>query len=606
MISDEDIQKVSAATDFVALVAETTPVKQKGRDWWCCCPFHKEKTASCKIDPAENLWHCFGCGEGGTVFSYVMKLHDVSFVEAVHMLADRAHIEIEDTGSNNGASTSEKNRLKECCKTACDFFEEQLLRGRGQGSDNGRKYLSSRKFGIDIAKRWHLGYAPGNGLLAAHLQEAGFTPEEIVGANLGVKNGDRVNDRFFNRVMFPIFDQRGDCVAFGGRVIGKGEPKYLNSSETKIFHKSNVLFGLDKAKNTIVTTGFAVVVEGYTDVIAMHEAGIQNAVATLGTSLTMQHIKLLSRYASNKIVYLFDGDEAGQRAAERALQFIDYSMTPEAGQTRCDLHAATIPDNMDPAEYIEAKGAQAMRDILDNSISLIEFGIHRRLSRYNLSTPEGRSRALMDAISILAPIKESVLAKDYAMQIATLTGVSENDALAQLASLKAPKNQNHEQPEVVATAPETPKQSAPVDSNRIKNERVVVAVACQQPSVAIASGDELLGIKWASGLHKNIIEQALSFISDDLNISSAALIAKLSSAIPNSGSVIAAEMYPSAEQAKVAFDIALTNLSIEDLKARQTELRFQLAGASERLAIMKEIDEISKQMAALTMKLTRN
>lgn len=609
MISSEDIEKVSAATDFVALVAETTQVKQRGRDWWCCCPFHEEKTPSCKIDPAANMWHCFGCGEGGSVFTYVMKLHDVNFVEAVHMLADRAHIEIEDTGTS-GVSNSERNRLKECCKAACEFFEAQLLRGKSSGCDAARKYLGSRKLNIDVAKRWNLGYAPGRAMMTKHLMELGFTGDEIIGANLGVAKGNVVNDRFYNRVMFPIFDVRGDCVAFGGRVLGEGNPKYLNSAETKIFHKSNVLFGLDKAKNEIVSSGFAVVVEGYTDVIAMHEAGIKNAVATLGTSLTMSHIKLLSRYASNKIVYLFDGDEAGQRAAERALQFIDYSMTPEAGQTRCDLHAATIPNNEDPAEFIESHGPAAMREILDNSGSLIDFGIRRKMARHDTSTPEGRSRALVDAISILAPIKESILAKEYAAQIATMTGVSEADAIAQLNKLKAPVKQDAAPETVTQAAPEVapPQPAKPQKtSNRAKNEREVVSLAAQFPAMAISSGDSLMSVKWSDGMNKTIVESMLSHLSDDLNMTTSVLVSKLVQEIPKSDSVLSCALTSDETEAKASFSIALTNLLIDDLRRHQSDLRISLArtdNPDERAKIMQEISEIGRKVAEMTRQLS--
>ena len=614
MISDEDINRVSSATDFVSLVSETTQVKQKGRDYWCCCPFHQEKTPSCKIDPANNTWHCFGCGEGGSVFNYVMKLNGVSFREAVHILADRAHIEIEDS-SNFGVSQSEKKTIVNCCKEACVFFETQLLRGKGQRCDNARAYLASRNFGIDVAKRWNLGYAPGNGTLFEHLSSLGFSPEEIEKANLATRHGSTWRDRFFNRVMFPIFDTRGDCIAFGGRVIGKGEPKYLNSSETIVFHKSNVLFGLDKAKNYIVSTGYAAVVEGYTDVIACHEAGIKNVVATLGTSLTLQHIKLLSRYASKKIVYLFDGDEAGQRAAERALQFIDYRMTPEAGQSRCDLHAATIPNAMDPAEYIEAKGAEAMRDVLENSVPLIDFGIRRRIAKYDLSTPEGRSRALMDAISILAPIKDSILAKDYASMIASLTRASESDALAQLMKLNPPKAinfnsysvnpiENHAEVKQYAAAAATDEIELTVaEKNRRLNESELVSLSVQYPVIAITFADDLLGIDWHVPLHKMIIEKTLSYLMDDLTTTSTVIINRLLQEIPKSQTVVTSASAESEKDAEEKYKLVLTNVKLDDFDAQQESLSIELATAFDnvkRAEILHKIADIAEKKAKLT------
>ena len=223
-------------------------------------------------------------------------------------------------------------------------------------------------------------------------------------------------------------------------MIGKGEPKYLNSQETPLFHKGRMLYALDKAKAAMASTGVAVVSEGYTDVIAMHEAGIRNAVATLGTALTRTHIRVLSRHARNRIVYLFDGDAAGQRAADRALQFIDSSMTPEAGAARIDLFAVTLPDNLDPAEFIDAHGGQELQALIDQAKPLLEYGIDRRLGNWDLSRAEGPLRPPSPMRSAcLAPIKDSLLAKDYARQIASRARADEKDVLEQLAALKPPR-----------------------------------------------------------------------------------------------------------------------------------------------------------------------
>ena len=350
-ISEEDIQKVREANDLVEVIGERTPVKQRGRDFWCCCPLHNEKTPSFKIDPALQLWHCFGCGEGGDVFGFIMKTEDLSFPEAVRRLAERAHIDIAESGGRKSIGSSRKARLKAVCDETSQFYHCQLMRNPGSDASAARSYLGARGLGGEVPKTWQLGFAPGHGQLVRHLSAKGFKPDEMVQANVALSNdGGKLRDRFYNRIMFPINDPQGECIAFGGRVVGKGEPKYLNSQETPLFHKSQVLYGMDKAKAAMASTGIAVVVEGYTDVIALHEAGVRNAVATLGTALTMRHIRLLSRHAQHRIVYLFDGDEAGQRAADRALAFIDDSMTPEAGKSRIELAAVTLPDNLDPAD----------------------------------------------------------------------------------------------------------------------------------------------------------------------------------------------------------------------------------------------------------------
>ena len=417
-ISDEDVSRVRDATDLIALVNETTPLRQKGRLFWGLCPFHGEKTASFKVDPATQVWHCFGCGLGGDAFGFVMKTQNLEFPDAVRLLAERARIEIVEEGGA-GMPVGRKERLMAASAAAADYFFKTLTSGKDAGSQQARAYLAGRGFGSEVAKRWELGYAPGaRGAMAKALAAQGFARDELVEANLALTDDSgSMKDRFFNRLMFPISDLQGRVIAFGGRVIGEGQPKYLNSSDTPIFHKSANMYAIDKAKTGIVATGTAVVVEGYTDVIALHEAGITNAVATLGTALTAKHVKLLGRFAK-RIVYLFDGDEAGMRAADRAAEFLDFSSTPEAGSARVDLLVAVIPEGQDPADYVAKAGAEAMREMIGAAQPLLRFVIDRRIDAHDLSTPEGRTRALADAASVLASVRGSLLAQDYAGHVA--------------------------------------------------------------------------------------------------------------------------------------------------------------------------------------------
>ena len=415
-ISDDDVRRVRDATDLVALVSERVVLRQKGRLHWGCCPFHAEKTPSFKVDPATQLWHCFGCGLGGDAYGFLMRAENVDFLDSVRILADRGNIEIaEETG---GAPRGHRERLIAANEAAWHFYHEILTKSPDEGAKHAREYLKKRGLGSDVAKRWRLGFAPGHGILVRHLAVAGFSADEIVSANLGLKgDGGQLRDRFFNRVMFPIFDLQGRAIAFGGRVIGSGEPKYLNTQDTPAFHKSANLYAIDRAKASITSSGTAVVVEGYTDVIALHEAGLTNAVATLGTALTREHVRLLSRF-SKRVVYLFDGDAAGLRAADRASEFIDSSLTPEAGRDRVELNVAVLPDGLDPADYVTARGADTLQTAIDDATPLLRFSIDRRLARWDLDRPEERARALKDAAEVLAPIKDSLLADDYATYIA--------------------------------------------------------------------------------------------------------------------------------------------------------------------------------------------
>lgn len=411
-ISDEDVMRVRDATDLVSLVSETVVLKQKGRLFWGNCPFHGEKTPSFKIDPATQLWHCFGCSKGGDAFGFIMEAEHLEFPDAVRRLAGRARIDIVEQGGP-GLPVGRKERLTAACDAAAEYFHRELTTSRAAGARDARDYLAKRDFGSDVARRWLLGYAPpARGALARHLTEAGFSRDEIVDANLALQDGASLKDRFFGRIMFPITDLHGRTIAFGGRVVGSGEPKYLNSQETPIFHKSANLYALDRSRNAIVTTGTAVVVEGYTDVIALHEAGIDNAVATLGTALSERHVKLLGRFGK-RVVYLFDGDEAGRRAALRAVEFLDWSITPEAGSGQVSLDVALIPGGMDPADYVSAEGVDRMREMIDGARPLLEFAIDSRLAQHDLTRPEGRSSALADAAALLAPVRDSLLGKDY-------------------------------------------------------------------------------------------------------------------------------------------------------------------------------------------------
>ncbi len=416
-IPEEDVDRVREATDVVDLVSESVQLKKKGRLFWGCCPFHNEKTPSFKVDPATQLWHCFGCGAGGDVFGYLMRSETLEFPDAVRVLAERGRIEIHEEGG--GLPRGVKERLIAALEETSDYYHHLLLSSHDEGPTAARTYLSNRGFGSDVAKRFRIGYAPGRGALTNHLLGKGFTAEELIKANVSLKDErtGRMRDRFYERVMFPIADLTGRSVGFGGRVLGDGEPKYLNTQETPVFHKSRNLYGIFRAKNEIVSSRRAIVVEGYTDVIALHEAGIGNAVATLGTALTAQHVKLLSRFAQ-RIVYLFDGDAAGMRAADRAAEFIDNTLTPEAGSSKVDLAVALIPDGKDPADFVAERGSDGMLEVVDSAVPLLQFVIDRRLGAYDLSSPEERSKALRDAASVLVAVKDSLLAHDYGNYIA--------------------------------------------------------------------------------------------------------------------------------------------------------------------------------------------
>lgn len=413
MITDEDKERVRQAIDFVTLVSETVELKPRGQDYWGCCPFHQEKSPSFKINPSTGLWHCFGaCSEGGDVFSYVMKRENLEFPDAIRYLADKAGITLSEEA--HVSKGPRKNRLIECLTEAENYFHSMLMRGRGEGPEAARAYLSGRGFGAAVCKRWKLGYAPGRGALVTHLRKCGYTTQEMIAANLAVERNGRISDWFYDRVMFPIHDEQGRTIAFGGRITKKVEnaPKYLNTRDTTVFNKGKHLFAYDVAKETITAQSEAIICEGYTDVIAMHEAGFTNTVAALGTAFTSDHVKLIDRQRARKIICMFDGDAAGQHAAARAIKYID--------KTTAAFLCVVLPNNQDPMEFLAESGAEKLRPILDSARPLMDFVFDSTLSEFDISVPGGRVKALDALASLLAPLKNSVLLSEYALRVADI------------------------------------------------------------------------------------------------------------------------------------------------------------------------------------------
>lgn len=438
MISDEDIRRVREATDLVDLVSESVVLKQRGRDFWGCCPFHDEKTPSFKVDPRSQLYHCFGCHVGGDVYGFAMRMQDMEFVDAVRYLADRANIAITET--RGGLAQGRRARLLALMKESAEYYALQLLRGAYPGAKAARSYLSGRAMGTELAKRWQLGYAPGSTSLFDHLRAKGYSPEECLEANVIVKSSNgRLRDRFYERVIFPVADLQGRVIAFGGRIITDGQPKYLNTSETALFHKREALYAIDRAKAAITSSGTAIVVEGYTDTIAMHEAGFAQTVATLGTALTMQHLKLLNRFAK-KIIYLFDGDEAGKRAAARAAELINRDITPEAGKFRVSLEVAELPPGMDPADFLAHEGTAALQKTLDKAVPLLKYALQQCIGETDLSSPERRNAALRSALAVLLPIRGSILASEYIVdELVPRLGVDYSAAMTLFNGMQEPR-----------------------------------------------------------------------------------------------------------------------------------------------------------------------
>lgn len=601
-IGDDDIRRVREATDAVSLISERVVLKQKGRLFWGCCPFHNEKTPSFKVDPGSQLWHCFGCGKGGDAFGFLMEAESMLFPDAIRYLADRANIELVEEGGP-GLSRGHKERLIAVSEETAEYYHTCLTRLPGSDAANARTYLSKRGFGSEVSKRWTLGYAPGRGALCAHLTSKGFTAAEIIDANVGLKSdGGVLRDRFYERVMFPIADLQGRTIAFGGRVVGAGEPKYLNTQETPIFHKSSNMFAIDRAKATIVSTGIALVAEGYTDVIALHEAGITNVVATLGTALTEQHVKLLSRFA-RKIIYVFDGDEAGKRAADRASEFIDSSLTPESGRTRTELFVAVLPAGKDPADIISEQGADAFSAYIDAAVPLLRFSIDRRLDRWDLDRPEERASALRDAAEVLFPVKGSILADDYANYIADrllADFTTVRKAIEEARPQNARPTSRDEHAAAVTGAGEEH------DSPELKLERELLSLVTTRPELLRDAAQALDGVPWSSPRHRQL---AGILIGATPTTSAAEIVARAEAALPGSAAVLSGGTLEAGGDMDLGETLGFLKKSLVEAdlekKIMAGNARLRTSGSLTPVEfdeLFREVVEIQKELAGLRKK----
>jgi len=409
----DDIERVRDATDLVDLVAELTKVRRSGRSVMAVCPFHQEKTPSMSIDAARGLYHCFGCGKGGDLFQFIQETQGLDFSDAVELLARRSGITLH-RDPDAAKRRDRRQALVDATGQAVEFYNERLKSGRDAGS--ARSYLRGRGYESDVVDRFQIGFSPEAGdALVGHLRRSKVPEEVAVAAGLAIRaRTGRVFDRFRGRLMFPIFDVRDAAVGFGARLLDGEGPKYLNSPETPIYHKSRLLYGLNWAKSDVVRADTSVVVEGYTDVIAFHLAGNPLAVATCGTALGEEHLDLLRRF-SQRVILMFDSDEAGAGASARGFE--------RSVPGDLDLRVAELPAGKDPADVVAAGDIAALTRAIDGSVPLLQFRIDRELSRFDLGEPEARGRAVRAAAELIGRHPDSVARHEYAVFVARRTGV---------------------------------------------------------------------------------------------------------------------------------------------------------------------------------------
>lgn len=483
-ILDEDVAHVREHAPIDEVIGDYVQLRNAGGGQKKgLCPFHDEKSPSFHVTPAKGYFHCFGCQVGGDVISFLMKMDHLSFTETVERLADRIGytLRYEDGVGAPKQAPGMRARLVEANRLAARFYQEQLA--TSSTAQIGREFLLARNFDVEVAKHFEVGYAPDDwDALTKHLRGKGFSVDELMLAGLSLEGQRGPIDRFRHRLMWPIKDISGDVVGFGARKLSTdaadNSPKYLNSPETPIYKKSSVLYGLELAKKEIARKRQVVVVEGYTDVMAAHSAGVTTAVATCGTAFGDDHIRILRRLLMDddafrgEVIFTFDGDAAGRKAALRA--FADDQKF--VSQT----FVAVEPGGLDPCELRQTQGDAAVRDLIARRVPLFEFAIKSTIAGYNLETPEGRVAALGVAAPLVAQIRDRSLRPEYARLLAGWLGMEVEAVTGAIA--RSQKQSAPASPRVHSEADWRPDPSDP----RLALEREVLKVAIQAPGLLTA------------------------------------------------------------------------------------------------------------------------
>ena len=422
-IPEKFLDELTERNDIVDVVSQYVRLtKRSGSNQFGLCPFHSEKTPSFSVAPDKQIYHCFGCGKGGGVINFIMEIENLSFQDAVAFLARRANMTVPEEAQ--GEDTSHRRRLLELNRDAARFFHEQFAAPAGRPA---QAYAERRGISRAMVRSFGLGYAPDSwSALTDAMTAKGYTAQELFEAGL-MKHGRNGGgyDAFRNRLMFPVIDVRGSVIGFSGRILGDGEPKYLNSPETPVFSKSHNLFALNLAKKS--KSGYIILTEGNIDVVSLHQAGFDSAVASLGTSLTAEQARLLSRY-TNEIVLCYDSDAAGRKAAQRGISLLE--------KLDLKVRVLQLPDAKDPDEFIKKHGPDAFRNVLEGSAGQVEYRLKAVEEQHPPTTDEGKVDYLRAASALLASLPGAVEREVYSARVAEKAGVNRDAVAAEVQRLR--------------------------------------------------------------------------------------------------------------------------------------------------------------------------
>ena len=451
---EELVSQIKDRLDIVEVVSEQVILKKNGGHYWGLCPFHKEKTPSFSVNPQLGIYKCFGCGAGGDALSFIMNTKGIEFIDLIKDLAAKFGLEMPENFKKNEVSKGLKEEMTAASQKAAEFYNDLLLNKHSKEADDALDYLTSRSISRDIIKKFTLGISPKAYTTLYDILKTDFSDSvlEKAGLILKGKNGGYI-DRFRNRVIIPIQNETGDYVAFGARALEKEQsPKYLNSSDSLIYNKSKLLYGLYTAKDAIKSEDGVILMEGYFDVISAQAHGIENAVASCGTALTSEHVKLLSRYTKSRRIYLsFDTDSAGQKATDRGAaiireafeglgnikQFDESYLSASDDKYSCEIRVIAPPEGKDPDEFIRTVGAETFKDIVKQAPLLIDYQINSFLKdKHKYKTPQEKTRYIKSFIPVLMEINNEIIRSEYVKMVADAIGINENALETEIRKLK--------------------------------------------------------------------------------------------------------------------------------------------------------------------------
>ena len=570
---DELINEVIAANDLVDLASSYMKLSRSGRTYRGLCPFHGEKTPSFYVSSEKQLYHCFGCGAGGTVLQFIMNIENLDFIEAVKFLAQRAKIALPegDENSEDNRIYKRRQRIYEMNSFAAKLFNKNLF---SKESTAAQQYLLSRNLDEKTSRHFGLGYAPESfGFLTDALIANGFTEEELLVSGLAKKSekNGKLYDFFRNRVMFPIIDVRGNVVAFGGRVMDDSLPKYLNSPDTPVFNKSKTLFGLNFAKRNCSER--LILCEGYMDVIALHKAGFTNAVAALGTAFTEEHAKVISRYTP-EIILCHDSDSAGRKATDAALSLLK--------KFNIKAKVLTVKGAKDPDEFIKKNGGEAFKALLQDSPGSIDYKIDKLMHEYDLTKSDEKIELTNKLAALFAeipnPIEREVLIKDCAKML----DISSETITSQVNFIKSRNVKKEVSKEL---RPVAPKKRA--EDFTLHSECALLMLMTGEKRIYLAYKDKISPSFFTSSAAKHFAEELYKSYESNVNPDLAMLLSRLS---PEDAAAVSAEAssdMPYTDTLRAAEDIYGALLKKRDTADKKVESADELSALLERMKKIK-------------------